>query len=107
MSSKSAALKFALAGAVFATLQSAQVLASDPVDPAETPIVVVAPGEEVNEKGEVNNIELAQNDIDDGAQHDEATHLNDGAHGAMDDGQENTAESVQDQPHGENGQQDH
>jgi hypothetical protein len=97
MQSKLAVLKLALIGAALATLQSAAALASDTTNPAEGPIVVVAPGEEVNEKGEMNNIELAENDVDHGAKDDDASNMHDGAHGAVDGGKENTAESVQDQ----------
>jgi hypothetical protein len=117
MQSKSVVLKLALIGAVLATLQSAAALASDPTDPAEAPIVVVAPGEEVNENGEMNNIDLAMNDVDDGAKNDtddgakddDTSNMHDGAHGAVVGGKENTAESVQDQQeqaHNESGQKD-
>ena len=102
MQSKSVVLKLALIGAVLATLQSAAALASNPTNPAEAPIVVVAPGEEVNEKGEMNSIELAKNDVEDGAK-------DDGPHDAVDEGKENTAESVQDQQQlaqNESGQKD-
>ena len=117
MQSKSVVLKLSLIGAVLATLQSAAALASDPTDPAEAPIVVVAPGEEVNENGEMNNIDLAMNDVDDGAKNDaddgakddDTSNMHDGAHGAVDGGKENTAESVQDQQelaHNESSQKD-
>jgi hypothetical protein len=102
MQSKSVVLKLALIGAVVATLQSAAALATAPTNPAEASIVVVAPGDEVNEKGEMNNIDLAMEDVDDGAK-------DDGAHAAVDGGKENTAESVQDQQelaHSESGQKD-
>jgi hypothetical protein len=94
MQSKSGVLKLALIGAMLAPLQSAAALASDPTDPAEAPIVVVDPGEEVNEKGEMNNIDLAQNDVDDGAKDDDTSNMHDGAHGAADGGKENTSESA-------------
>jgi hypothetical protein len=109
MQSKSVVLKLALIGAVVTTLQSAAALATAPTNPAEAPIVVVAPGEEVNEKGEMNNIDLAMKDVDDGAKDDGAIDAHDGAHGAVDGGKENTAESVQDQQelaHNESGQKD-
>ena len=109
MQSKSVVLKLSLIGAVLATLQSAAALASNPTNPAEAPIVVVAPGEEVNEKGEMNNIDLANNDVDDGAKDDDTSNMHDGAHGAVDGGKENTAESVQDQQelaHNESSQKD-
>lgn len=110
MQSKSAALKLALVGAVLATLQSAAALASDPTNLAEAPIVVVGPDEGVNEKGEMNNIDLAKNDVDHDAKDDDTSNMHDGAQGAVDGGKENTAESVQDQQelaHNESGQKDH
>jgi hypothetical protein len=90
MQSKSVVLNAALIAAVLATLQSAPALASNPTNPAEAPIVVVGPDEEVNEKGEVNSSELAKNDVEDGAK-------DDGGHDAADGGKEDTAASVQDQ----------
>ncbi len=131
MLSKSIVLKSALIGAVLAALQSAAALAADPNTSAEAPIVVVAAGEDVNEKGETNNIQLAQNDVDDGAKNDvddgakndvdegakndvddsakndDATDMHDGAHDAMEGGKQDTAESIrdqQDQMHNESGQ---
>jgi hypothetical protein len=102
MQTKSVVLNMALIAAVLATLQSAAALASNPTNPAEAPILVVGPGEEVNEKGEMNSIELATNDVEDGAK-------DDGPHDAVDGGKENTAESVQDQQQlaqNESGQKD-
>jgi hypothetical protein len=57
----------------------------------------------------MNNIDLAKNDVDDGAKDDDGSNMHDGAHGAVDGSKENTAESVQDQQelaHNESGQKD-
>jgi beta-lactam-binding protein with PASTA domain len=87
MQPKSVVLKLILTGAVLAALQSAAALASDSTNPAEGPIDVVAPGEVVNEKGEMNNVELAKNEVEDGAKND-VEDGKDAAHGGKENKQE-------------------
>ncbi len=88
MQSKLLVLTLALAGAVLATLQSAAALASEETNPAEAPIAAV------DEQGEMNNIDVAKNDVEDGAKND------------MDDGAKNDVEDMEDGAKNESGQHD-